>query len=389
MTRFLLIEISFLFVFGNTEIVANPSDTGKKKTKIKESFYYALPENYFMMTVVVEKTNTYKGTLREYAGKITGLSQVAKEDAVYYAISSINLEMRAKFDFTHTYYVEISHKNAVPYHILYKDLLLPAYDTAAIISSWLEKPFVNQANTLLYEQNRFSAYSSDAMIEKYDTVYVQEIVDSVMVQVPKITKRLIAKPTQQQADEAIKMIETIREARWLLISGDHEVNYTELELMLSELQKKENEYLALFTGITEKEKLIYMFPVFLPSQKIITTRLPLFQFSKEYGIEMSEDSSNYTLEIHSIGMGEAVEIADKKFAESKASKKDKKAGKNSLYYRKPQTFWVSLCEGYGSVQNFGIYSISQCGETIPLPTNTTFFEIDPLTGALKYIIRTK
>ena len=228
------------------------------------------------------------------------------------------------------------------------------------------------------------------MIEKYDTVYVQEMVDSVMVQVPKITKRLIAKPTQQQADEAIKMIESIREARWLPISGDHEVNYTELELMLSELQKKENEYLALFTGITEKEEFIYTFPVFLPSQKGIATRLPLFQFSKEYGIGMNDDSINYTLAIHATGiMGEAVKIADKKFTSSKAYKKDKKAGKNSLYYRKPEYLWVSLCEGHSIVQDFGIYPISQYGETVPLPTNTTFFEIDPLTGALKYIIKIK
>ena len=388
--RFLFIGISVLFVFGNTEIVANPSDAGKKKPKIKESFYYALPENYFIVTVVVEKTTTYKGPLREYAGKITGLSQVVKNDAVYYAISSVNLEMRSTIDYNHVYYVETSHKNAVPYHILYKDLLLSAYDRAdTMFSSLIKKPFVNQANTLLYEQNRFNAYSSDAMIEKYDTVYVQAMVDSVMVQVPKITKRLIAKPTQLQADEAIKMIESIREARWLLISGDHEVDYTKLELMLSELQKKENEYLTLFTGITEKEELTYTFPVFLPSQKEVATRLPLFQFSKEHGIGITEDSVNYTLAIQPIGMGEAVKMADKKFVSSKAYQKDKKAGKNSLYYRKPQYFMVDMYEKNNFVKHVGTYPISQYGETVPLPTNTTFFEIDPLTGALKYIIRSK
>jgi len=393
MTRFLLIGISVLFVLGSSEVVANQSDAGKKKTKIKESFYYALPENYFTVTVVVEKTSTYKGPLREYAGKITGLSQVAKEDAVYYAISSVNLEMRAKFNLTHIYYVEVSHKNAVPYHLLYKDLLLSAYDTLDI-SSWRKKPFINQANTLLYEQNRFSAYSSDAMIEKYDTVYVQEMVDSVAVQVPKITKRLIAKPTQQQADEAIKMIESIREARWLLISGDREVDYTELELMLSELQKKENEYLALFTGITEKEELIYTFDVFLPSKRdeFEAISLPLFQFSKKYGIENAnydEEKVKYTLDIggYTILNLNLNEIGKR----ITSSKEKKKAEKNSLYYRKPQYFFVSLCEGSDMmlIQDFGLYPISQYGETVPLPTNTTFFEIDPLTGALKYIIRSK
>jgi hypothetical protein len=386
MIRFLVIGISFLFFWGNAKIVVSQSDACKKKGKIKENFYYALPENYFTVTVVVDKITTYKGPLREYAGKITGLPAVVKEDAVCYAISSVNLEQHAITHNNHTYYVEITHNNAVPYHILYKDLLLSAYN-APKISPPLEKPFVNQANTLLYEQNRFNVYSSDAMIEKFDTVYVQEMIDSALVQVPKITKRLVAKPTQQQADEAIKMIETIREARWLLISGDHEVNYTELELMLAELQKKEDEYIVLFAGITEKEELTYTFPVYLPSQKneLEGITLPLFQFSEKYGVEyFGSDSANYSLQMFSTIMIKGMENTIKF-----VSSKDKKAGKNSLYYRKPEYFFVALYERDDLVKNFGIYSISQYGKTVPLPTNTSFFEIDPLTGALKYIIRIK
>jgi hypothetical protein len=391
MTRFLIVGILLLCFLGNTEIVANPLDTGKKKGKIKESFYYALPENYFTVTVVINKISIYKGPLQEYADKITGLSSVVKEDAVYYAISCVSLEEHACIDFNHIHYVETTHKNTVPYHFLYKDLLLSAYKPVPI-PSWMEKQFVNQSNMLLYAQNRFNVYSSDAVIEKYDTTYVLEMRDSVMMQIPKITKRLVAKPTQQQADEAIKMIESIREARWLLISGDHEVNYTELELMLSELQKKENEYAALFAGITEKEELTYTFTVF-PSQKDSIITFPLFYFSEKQGIRdyVSKvgEKINYTLRLKTTEIHKAVEEVDKKFTESKAYKKDKKAGKNSLYYRKPQYFWVSLYEGDDLVKYFGIYPISQFGETVPLPTNTSFFEIDPLTGALKYTIRAK
>ena len=386
MTRFLFAGILFFWFLGAAEVVANPKDTDKKKEKIEESFYYALPENYFTVTVVIDKVSVYKGPLLEYVGKITGLSSVVKEDAVYYVVSQVRLEEHARMDFNHVYYVEASHTCAVPYHLLYKDLLLGAYNTAAS-STWQVEQSVYQEN---HTQNRFSVYASDAMIEKYDTTYVQQIVnDTAIIQIPKITKRLITKPTQQQADEAIKMIESIREARWLLVSGDREVDYTELQLMLSELQKKEDEYAALFGGITEKEELTYTFAV-SPSQKNAAITFPLFQFSKKQGIsnaDKDKETVNYTLRLTSTKIHEAVENADKKFAEKKSS--TKKENKNSLYYRKPQYFMVSLYKDNDLVQDFGIYPISQFGATVPLPANTSFFEIDSLTGALKYITITK
>jgi len=379
MIRFLFVGMSFLCLLGNVEGFANQLDNGKKKGKIKESFYYALPENYFTVTVVIDKITAHKGPLNEHAGKITGLSSIVKEDAVYYAISRISLEKHAQIDLQHVYYVEVSHRHTVSYYTLYKDLLLSAYNTVTT-SSWQEKQTVNQVNTSFSTQNYFSIYTSEAMIEKYDTTYVQEMIDSLAVQVPKITKRLITKPTQQQAAEAIKMIETIREARWTLISGENEVDYSKLELMLAELQKKENEYVTLFAGITEKEELIYTFTV-IPTQKGNVISIPLFQFSEKQGISNNEDAETYTLRLTSTGLNEAVENADKKFAETKSAKK--KEINNSLYYRKPQYFMVSLYKENDLVQDFGIYSISQFGETVPLPANASFFEIDSLTGNCK------
>jgi hypothetical protein len=223
------------------------------------------------------------------------------------------------------------------------------------------------------------------MIEKYDTTYTQEVFDTIVVQIPKITKRLIAKPTQQQAEEAIKTIEMIREARWLLISGDHETDYSNLELMLSELQKKENEYLALFKGITEKEKLFYTFTI-QPSQKGTTISLPLFRFSEKTGIGDRGDGEkiNYVLHLTSKGIHEAVEEVDKKIAESQSHNKNRD-NKNVLYCRKPQYFLFSLYKGNDLIQDFGIYPISQFGEILPLPSNVSSFEIDSLTGYLKYV----
>jgi hypothetical protein len=386
MFRFLILGLFFLFFTYSIEAMSATINHVEKKGKTKESFYYALPENYFTITVVINKIQTYKGPLADYAGKVTGLSSVVQEEAVHYSISCVKIDIHARIDIGHVYRAEISNTdNNKVYHLLYKELLLSSYNKPTT-SLWQEKQHLDMENTSAHRQNRFSIYKADAMIEKYDTTYIQEVFDTIVVQVPKITKRLFAKPTQQQAEEAIKTIETIREARWLLINGDHETDYAQLELMLSELQEKEDEYLALFKGITEKEELSYTFTV-LPAQKGNVMTLPLFQFSEKHGIgNRGEDREkiNYTLRLTSKGIHEAVEQADKKFEETK-SQKNNKTSEGILYYRKPQYFLFSLYRGNDLVQDFGIYPISQFGETLPLPSNVSSFEIDPLTGALKYM----
>jgi hypothetical protein len=385
MFRFLIFGIFFSGFTHCLDAVSATTNLAEKKGKIKESFYYALPENYFTITLVINKIQTYKGPLADYAGKVTQLSSVVQEDAVHYAISCVKMDIHSRIDTAHVYRAEVSGKNECSYHFLYKDLLLSAYNKPAT-SLWTEKQVLDMENTSAHRQNRFSIYKADAMIEKYDTTYIQEVFDTIVVQIPKITKRLFAKPTQQQAAEAIKTIETIREARWLLINGDHETDYSQLELMLSELQKKEDEYLALFKGITEKEELSYTFTI-LPSQKGALITLPLFQFSEKYGIGdrgIDNEKISYSLRLTSKGIHEAVEQADRILEQTKACKKDK-ANKSNLYYRKPQYFLFSLYRGNDLVQDFGIYPISQFGETRPLPVKVSSFEIDPLTGALKYM----
>ncbi|MDR2409189.1 MAG: DUF4831 family protein [Bacteroidales bacterium] len=385
MFRFLILGMFSLFITYSVEAISATTNHVEKKGKTKESFYYALPENYFTITVVIDKIQTCKGPLADYAGKVTGLSSVVGEDAVHYSISCVKMEIHSRIDVGHVYRAEVSNTGNNLYHLFYKELLLSSYNKSTT-SLWQEKQQLDMENTSAHRQNRFSLYKADAMIEKYDTTYIQEVFDTVVVQIPKISKRLFAKPTQQQAEEVIKTIETIRESRWLLINGDHETDFSELELMLSELQKKEDEYLALFKGITEKEELSYTFTI-LPAQKGDVITLPLFQFSEKYGISNRDEDRkkvNYSLRLTSKGIHEAVEKADKNH-EATQSQKNNRTSEGMLYYRKPQYFLFSLYRENDLVQDFGIYPISQFGKTVPLPSNVSSFEIDPLTGSLKYM----
>ena len=385
--RFLIICMSFLLCFLTVGATTTPSETGKKKKNIKEHFYYALPENYFTVTLTVDKITTFKAPLADYAGKVTGLSSVVKENAVRYSISEVKLTVHSRMDMQQVYYVEIPSQD-IPYHCLYKDLLLNNY-TDILQNVEHQQSTAMEQNTDLYQQNRFSIYTADAMVKKYDTSYIEQIVDTIVVLIPKITERLVAKPTQQQAQEAINTIAEIREARWLLISGDYETDYSNLQLMLDQLQQKEDEYLTLFSGITEEEKLTYTFTV-TPSKRGDKLTGPLFYFSDKQGIVNKDDNvpkTEYTLHFNLTNIQDAANKAKNDFMESKPEKEQKK--NVNLYYRNPQYYTVTLYNGIKLVKNFGIYPVAQFGETMKLPANVHSFKIDSLTGALLYLETTK
>jgi hypothetical protein len=358
----------------------------KHNKKVKEYFYYALPSNYFVVTVKVNKIRTFEGPLSDYAGQLTGLSSVVKENAVHYEITDITLHLEACPDEKQVYYVEVP-TNDVSIRKLYQSLLFPACN-ATRKENDIPKAFA-PADDKLYTQNRFSMYTADAMMEKYDTTYTIQIIDTVEVQVPKITKQLVAKPTKQQAQETIDAIQKIRDAYWWLISGDYDNDFSNLSLMLNELKQKENEYLALFAGITETEELTCTF-VITPSTQEDNTRIPLFYFSDRQGMVSKDENiskTTYTLSLKLSAMQHAVDAADEQFMSSTTEKEQggSVAKNTGLFYRQPQYYSVSIYDGEHLVKNFGVYPVAQLGERRMLPENIHSFEIDPLTGALLYM----
>ncbi len=231
-------------------------------------------------------------------------------------------------------------------------------------------------------------------MEKYDTTYIPQMIDTVIVQIPQITKRFVSKPTQQQAQEAIDEIKKIREAHWLLISGDHETDYSNLELMLNELKQKENGYLALFSGTTETEELTYTFTV-IPSKQENKITIPLFYFSEKQGItKKGEDSHQmeYSLQLNLSDMQDAVNKAKNTFLDIQSSDRrqnNSQEKQTGLYYRNPAYYSIFIYNGINLVESFGTYPIAQFGQVLMLPSNVYSFEIDPQTGTLLYLKTSK
>jgi len=367
-------RLSFLFFLMGNMLISNMVSAQT------ETFYYALPENYFEVTVKVQKETFYKAPLSDYAKEVTGLAATVKENKVQYRIVSITVKEQARADKNRLYKLKITGKETL-IDFLNSGLLNLATPTISesckTSSSW-----ENTAKTDKNEDiNRFPIYSANAVMEKYDTTYTYEEMDSVLVQIPHVTRNLIVKPSKQQAEDALEKLEKIRDTRWQLVSGDHDVDFSQLGLMLAELQKMENDYLALFGGTVENEEEEHIFIVY-PIQKEAVFSLPLFRFSTADGITSKEVGTlSYTLNFKSLDVQN--ELVAKTKADTKKQKMDN-SGK-TIYYAQPQVYTVTLLVNGNPSQEFGQYPIAQLGEVLPLSKKVKHFKLDTLTGGLKFI----
>lgn len=346
-------------------------------------FYYALPENYFEVKVSVQKETFHKGPLTDYSGGVIGLSSIVKENKVQYKILYITIKEYARGDRDQLYKLKPSFQKQFIY--LNSGLLemgrkdFPNLKSGNFSSEKTYTPDYGKTE----EVNRFPIYTADAVMERYDTTYMYEIVDSVLVQVPTVIRSLMIKPSKRQAEDAMDKLDKIREVRWALISGDHEIDYSKLDVMLAELQKMENDYLALFSGTAEKEEQEYTFLV-CPMQKNAVFSLPLFRFSITEGITEKEIGTvSYALNFKSVDSQN--ELIKKVATDTQKQKKKIDISGATVYYRQPHVYTLSLIENGKQVQVFGDFPIAQLGEILSLPKGVKRFQLDPFTGGLKFV----
>ena len=376
----------FLVVYGFACIYAKAQEANEIIQT--DAFFYALPENYFEVKVTVQKETFYKGPLADYAGGVTGISSTVKENKVQYKIVSITLKEYARADKNQLYKLKKSYKK---HHFSYLNSGLLNMERKTAPSERGEySPFEGGRgmsefipNYVKENKNRFSIYSADAVMEKYDTTYTYEDIDSVLVQMHHVTRSLVIKPTKRQAEEAMEKLEKIRESRWLLISGEQEVNFSRLELMLAELQKMENDYLALFSGMLETEEKEYTFTVF-PTQKVDIFSLTLFRFSASDGITEKEIGTiSYSLNFRALNSQN--ELINKTVTADEKQKKKMDNSGATVYYRLPQVYTIALMENGKQSQVLGQYPVAQLGEVLSLPKKVKRFQLDPLTGGLRFV----
>jgi hypothetical protein len=380
----LVIISTIILITGCSASRLNVLKVDQKQTEIKnDGIYYALPQTFIRIDITITKTETIKGPYSEFASKYLGLTNVVGQNSSSYELTGLRVRSENEPDPNQFYYVELSNKNLKNE----KNLMLSLTDAGLIQNtngcSKVTDSSINDFRTeeeLNIYPDVFKYYADINLFEQVDTIIEKVVMDTITVEKKVLKRKMVEKSPEQKAKNAADFIIKIKENRFNLISGQQEVNYDKetFRYMNEELEKLENEYKKLFTGLNFTKTLNYSF-VILPNSIKSTDSIPLFKFSKLKGV--LDTSSVYGdlvyIKIKKSGITSNVAAFEK--VRNVTIRK-----KHGFYYRIPEYGLVDILQS-GLVKVSGKFLVSQYGVVTYLPPKEFAIEYYPKTGSIKSV----
>ncbi len=346
-----------------------------------EGIFYALPQTVLKIDFILYKTTYTRGPYAQFAERMLGVSDFIQEDKIAYQIEDVIVEKLTEPDPSAVFYIKFDERDskeetAIPFLIQHDGVLLSAGDDFSdIISSsqTIEKTLVNST-----EKMRFSYYAERNLFQRIDTLVRKITIDTTVIKLPVLHASWEDRSPEQKARAAADYIQTIREARYLLLSGYQEINYgTSIIFMDKQLQELEHAYLSLFLGLKEselEEQTIFFTP------QIDDNILTLARFSEEQGIVNSSAKGEIIqLSIETAGITQAIPGIGKESLESVTVI-------NSLLYRNPEIAQIDI-NFKGKTLYTARMIVPQLGVVSVAPFEKTNLNFDPKTGQLIKLIR--
>lgn len=353
----------------------------------KQGIFYALPQTWIKVDIVVNKTEYVAGPYAEFAGKYLDLENVSTNNYNEYVISDVKMSTVGKPDPANFYFVELDDKllkeNKAFIMTLAESGLVSgingAYANAA--TKELSKGMVGEKSEY---QDLFHYFAETNLYEKSDTIIRKVVVDTITVEKIYLEKRWVEKSNEQKAVEAANKISKIRDSRYNLITGYQEIPYETgaITYMDQELKHLEHEYMSLFTGITIEKTIRYSFTV-LPEINDFNGEIPVCIFSERSGVKDLNASGGERIFVRF----ETAESNQNLI--SAARTREQVSGDNhGFYYRIPATSLVTLDVNDDIIIRDNL-QIAQFGTISYLPSTVTAVQFYPETGGIKDIILEK
>ena len=357
LTNFSLILLATVLVAcSNKPIQVSPIQSA---SYVSNGFVYSLPRTVIDINVDVARTVTIPGPYAAYAQKYLGISDVTTQEKEEYSILSINIGTKSESD------------PAALYSVFFNDQSLS--DFFQVINSGIVIPVgefktVSATNSNLlpgapHDVSFKDLSTSPFIAEEKSTFYSKVQRDSSFVRVPVQKSMIVERNIEEKAKEASDFIFSLRKKRveFLTIDVDHPFDGEALKLMFAEINRLENEYLALFIGKSSTEtvsKTIRYIPTKSDGESSIA-----FRYSVSKGIVASNDLSGNPILIDI--EPEAIPESYNGFFSSMAINSDKNRF-DQVYYRIPINAMVKVSDGKNELASRRLL-IYQYGPTAKLP----------------------
>ena len=211
--------ILFALLFISSWCVAQSSG-------IQNTIVYSLPKTVLCIDIEIEKTTHTQGILHQYSERSLGIADIVKETGIYHSFKAINVRTETVPDKNRTYTISWDNPKSALYNI-----------------SLTEKGIICGINTIP---------ASEAERKKDYVPHIRKTNEAAPV-LP-VTNNIVV--SQKMAEEIAKQIYDIRENRQAILTGDidfYPADGKSFALLLKEMDKKEKELTALFTGTKTTE----------------------------------------------------------------------------------------------------------------------------------------
>ena len=362
---FFLVVIASLTVIGKAQVMVTKV-VPESPAPVGGDLFYTLPKTVLKVNLVFEKIARQKGPLSAYAAEYMGVSDIILSAESTFRLLDAGIEPLPVTDPNGMYYVQFPADKA-------KDELNPVFylaENGALLSINdnenlpMAKPFPELQQTILFkkESESFDYEASYNKRKKMDTVVRKISIDTMTINRFLFKTNWVDKSVKERAEEAAQQIAKIREARYNLLTGYHEVNFGEsLQYMDNQLKKMEQDYLELFLG--KETSTIIAQTVFYSPQK----------GEKQVPIWKSSEGETVLLELN-------VDAILKGLTEAPIS------GSNIVYYRIPAQTFVKVSYK-GDIFFNQLIPINQLGIVSTAHISKARLHFDPRSGSLISMVK--
>ena len=355
---------SFLFE-SYSQITVTKIEPVNDSTSL-DGFIYSLPKTVFKIDIVYEIIKDIKGPLAEYATEYLGISNYISSNTTEYNLLDVSVSSQIEAGHDQIFYVQYPTERSKDEQMTSFSLSdiggLLAYNTEARITTHNTEIITDQ--TIIFESGNteFPHMSKYNKKQKIDTIVRTINIDTVTINRFLFKSSWVDKSLDDKAKDAAIQIENIRESRYQLMTGYHEINFgSSIVYMDKQIQELENKYLELFLGKelrTVKKQTFY----FDPTEVKKSDELMKFPNGSPVIINVIPDNGINILPDTPSSIT------------------------NSIYYRIPASAYVTISYDNHTFFN-GDFVVNQLGSVTTVPLNNTKLQFNENTGNLISIIR--
>ena len=324
------------------------------------SLVYGLPMTVFNVVVEVERKIDKPGPYARFAGDLLGIKDIINQEKETWSFTGIKVTTSEELDPSEFYVIESNTLFQTNVLALKRAGLILDLNPGIYEKSTESRP----GEVYMNSQNGFMDMGADEYyVNQSDTAFRLINVDTAFIKIPYLVERKKQLTLDQLAEKAAKSLLELRDGKHQILTGEATV-FPQDKAAIDEMNRLENEYLALFAGKSWTEVKTFSYTL-VPQKEMSGKTMTLFSFSAQNGPgdASGKTGTPVTVQIKPVQKGKDLTIITKPLPLNAAAPKFDK-----LFYRMPAVVTVNIKMGEESLYN-SRKLIYQFGEVIQLPAN--------------------